>query len=241
MPDQEEGTSNADLLEQSRSTLLDTAALQLRLIHELKRSQKAWAAKPGTPVLPRLIESDAGSDLLFDLARLSAESYKSLLQVTSQHFDSIMDQLRGMTGTQTAESATPRILLEISGKPEETKPTKAFCIENPFRTPVEVSFGDPAFCLAADWEKQSKESFHTSVLYRREGVPRGKPLRPGQGVSLRSKEPARPSLVPGDQVKLHATVTLSKNFQRNQQYLGEALVLSQGRVSGLIRFKVTVE
>ena len=230
MPDKEGTVSNAELLDDSRSALLETAALQLRLIHELKCSHKAWAAKPGTPVLPRLIESDAGSDLLFDLARLSAESYKSLLKVTSQHFDGIMDQLRGMTGTQATEPPTPHILLEVSGKPGETKPTKAFCIENPFRMPVEVSFSDPAFCLLADWEKQSKERFHTRVLYRREGVPRGKPLRPGQAVRLAS----------GDQVKLHATVTLSKDFQRGQQYLGEALVLSQGRVSGLMRFEVTV-
>ncbi len=231
MSDKEDPSPHVDLLETSRTAVLDTAVQQLRLIHELKQNHRAWTAKSGTSVLPRLAASDAGSDLLFDLARLSAETYKNLLNVTSKHFDGIMDQLRSVTGTPTPESPTPHILLEVSGQPGETKTTTPFCIENPFRVPVEVSFSDPAFSVATDGEDADRKSFHTRVLYRREGTSRGKPLRPGQGVAV----------APGGQVKLHATVTLSKDFQRGQCYRGESLVLSQGRVSGLIRFQVTVE
>ena len=220
-----------ELLKQSREALLDTAVHQLRLIHEMKRGQQA-AQKPGRPALPRMIASDEGSDLLFELARLSVHSYSRLMKITSQHFDGIVEQLRGMTGTQTCAPPTPpQVALEVRGKPNDhPKLSTPFCIENPFRVPVEVSFSDPAFCLAAQWPGAETDRFHTTVYYLRDTDPPGPRLRPGQAICL----------APADQVKLRAAVTLSKRFHPGQQYRGEAYVLSQGRVSGLLCFKVSV-
>ena len=229
--DDEDLLSNVDLLNESREGLLDTAAQQLRLLHELKRSHKTAARKSGGLIPSPPVASDATADLLFDLARLSVLGYSNLMKITNRHLDGIIDQFRDMTGTQAGEPTTPpRIVLEISGAAGAIANTKPFCVENPFRVPVDISFSDPAFASASDWDAKPAARFHTSMVYKRDGD--GEPVRPGQGITLAS----------GDQVELYAEITLSADhFHSRERYLGEAYVLSQGRVSGLLRFKVSVQ
>ncbi|MBI4516895.1 MAG: hypothetical protein HY699_13880 [Deltaproteobacteria bacterium] len=221
---------HADLLNEAREAMLDTAALQLRLFHEWKQGRAAPSERATAPAPPPPAAAAAIPDLVFDLARLSLQSYQQWLKITSKHLDGIVGQLRGATAAHTAEAPLlPRIVLEVSGKPGEAVTTVPFRVANPFREPIDVSFGSPGFRRIGD-AGESAEPFYAAIEYLRAADPPPAPLRPGENARL----------APAEQVTLQARIPLSGQFQSGQQYLGEAYVLSKGRASGIVRIKVAV-
>ncbi len=225
------------LVLQLGDAMMESAVQQLHLLHELKRSLPTPAAllpQEGGLKVPGL---DPQS-FLTDLARLSVRTQRDLLELSSKHFDAILDQVKSLAGAAApAPSLPPRLVLELvasGATPDEAAPSvtsTAFCIENPFNRNLDVSFTDVSFfAVGADNAATSAPPFLGGVEFLRDGDER--PIAPGQLISL----------APGGRANLQVRVPVGHAaFARGSQYYGEASVLARGRVSAIVALRLQVQ
>lgn len=216
-------SKTSDLSRASRTALLDTLAQQLRIVHETKRSRVDPGGLLFEPALQRRLHTkDRSSDLFYDLAKESIDSYQRLLQIGTRHFDSTIERMREAAGIRTVPSK-PRLELAASGTIGGEAISGDFDVENPFAMAVDMSFGDVVFT-------RDGKPLHGAASYVVKGSNDSDgPLRAGQTLRL----------APNQKVSVQVVVPLPRStFCPAKSYVGTAYILCRGQSAGEIQLTV---
>jgi hypothetical protein len=127
----------ADLLQKSRSLLIDTIARQLQGVYQAKvrGGQLCLSAIAPTPAPPSG-RTAAGANLMFDVARLSLSTWEQWLKLADSGFQFVADTL------QSPQPQPEAVRLPVSGSIGEVA-KGYFAVDNPFATRATVSFSSP--------------------------------------------------------------------------------------------------
>jgi hypothetical protein len=212
----EPNPGDAPLLNSLRESTLEAAVQQLRIIHELGKGRGAGAGSGG--VKGRRPRKTRPSDLLFDLARISASQSEQWLRFGSKHLDLFLDLVRPPGGPRR-DSPDGYVRLSMTapvGKPASAK----FIVENPHSTEAVLSVRD--LKLQSD---DGAQTFSVSIGLLRLDPPfdRGSKLDPGECAHFRLL------------LKLERPP-----FEAGRRYLGETVALVGGTIVGQLVVEVSV-
>ncbi|HYC22485.1 MAG TPA: hypothetical protein VEI94_07275 [Candidatus Bathyarchaeia archaeon] len=219
---------DAAILKDLREASLETAALHLKLLHELKRSLTdlrrltepacGWSAaiEPADHPAPRA----RGEEMLVELARFSLQTYERWLQLSSKHFDSFVAAIRHPYG-RPVHAGRSRLALSLARRHGETA-VAGFEIENPWPVRAEVSFTLPVFR-----DDDGDAPFSPQVKFRRVKQP---PHEEPRGFSLGASRSGQFSLA----------IELRDPFVAGRRYAGESSVLVGDRVIGTLAIDLEV-
>jgi hypothetical protein len=229
------GVADSLLLRKARDVSIETAAQQLRLIHELKqRKERSGERSPDPKPAGR---SSGLEDFLFKVAQLSVTSYERWLHLTSDHLPDIVDALGQMRG-QAQRAPSSGVVVRAAGAPGAKVWSDAFRVENPFDQAVSASFAAPEFRLVDDGPRESP-GFVAPVVFEWVGKPKSKrttgkgpanPLGPGSSFAI----------PPGKPAQFRIGIELVPSFAQPGDYVGRARILSPRRAIGEVVVYLTV-
>ena len=226
-----EDIDDAGLLLRLRETSLDSAAQQLRIIHELKQWRLPTIAELYSGRAPAETAADAATlrggaaDYLYDLARLSTRisvySHEQWVKLSARHFDYLRASLPGL-GLKPAPTRVARSRLSLRTK--ALTPQRAsvrLIIENPLAIHGDTHLTTPLF----------RDQYDGATL------PAGVVMKRLSDAGSESGH--GPRLGPHESGRFELTFTPTRPFVHDGRYVAELHVLVGSEVVG--RLSVEVE
>lgn len=140
-------SEQAKLLNDARQASIKTHVEQLRIIQRLKEASApdCASAPPCTPPETVGDKLAAIGDLVFDLARFHITSYNKLLDLSAQHTDRVVEDLRRLFRRRRQGAPVVRPVVHISAIGSKPNRDMKFEVENRYTVGIHISFSVSEF------------------------------------------------------------------------------------------------
>jgi hypothetical protein len=152
MAEEKKRSEQAKLLEDAREASLKAHVENLRILHRLKESSASdcGTSAPCGPAESPGDKLSAIGDLAFDLARFHITSYNNLLDLSAEHTDRVIDDLRRLFRRRRAGALHVRPALHVKVVADEPAEDVKFEVENRYDVAIELGFSVSEFLPVKD-------------------------------------------------------------------------------------------